>query len=419
MAYDANKPADNDFLADFPPQMREQLRSIIQDAIVNSGLLQGKSAGNGSGQIPVSNGVLNTGLNAERVGGLLASAFAVIAHVHSVATSSSNGFMSNTDFAKLAAIAAGAQVNQNAFSNISVNGVTIQADSPTDTLEVVAGTNIALTPDATNDRLTISVTGKVAAATAADTAAACTGNAATATRWAAARNLTLGGDCTGTVSIDGSGNMTLTVVVVDDSHNHLIANVDGLQTALDAKLAATGTAVNASKVGGFSPTTTSTASTVVLRDGSNDITTRLFRTEYTAGGGNCAYILGQNAIGSGVDNYARPIPLATLKAALGVTSIVESGGGTNYYWRKWSSGDIEIFGIVDAIIKTNGSITFPIAFPTACKTMVYSDTGYNGANAHILHTTTPTKTGFSYNWDGFGNQGQGNAIKIQYHAIGS
>jgi hypothetical protein len=33
------------------------------------------------------------------------------------------------------------------------------------------------------------------------------------------------------------GNATLTVTVADDSHNHIIGNVDGLQTALDAKLA--------------------------------------------------------------------------------------------------------------------------------------------------------------------------------------
>ena len=52
-----------------------------------------------------------------------------------------------------------AEVNQNAFSNVKVGSTTIQADSKTDTLELVAGTNITLTPDATNDKITIDATG--------------------------------------------------------------------------------------------------------------------------------------------------------------------------------------------------------------------------------------------------------------------
>ncbi len=42
-------------------------------------------------------------------------------------------------------------VNQNAFSNVKVGATTVAADSATDTLEFVAGSNIVLTPDATTD----------------------------------------------------------------------------------------------------------------------------------------------------------------------------------------------------------------------------------------------------------------------------
>lgn len=56
---------------------------------------------------------------------------------------------------KLAGIATGAQVNQNAFSNVAVGSTTIAADSKTDTLTLVAGSNVTLTPDATNDKITI------------------------------------------------------------------------------------------------------------------------------------------------------------------------------------------------------------------------------------------------------------------------
>ncbi len=47
---------------------------------------------------------------------------------------------------------------QNAFSNVKVGNITIAADTETDTLELVAGSNVTLTPDATNDKLTIAAT---------------------------------------------------------------------------------------------------------------------------------------------------------------------------------------------------------------------------------------------------------------------
>ena len=46
-------------------------------------------------------------------------------------------------------------VNQNAFSNVKVGSTTVAADSATDTLEIAAGANITITPDATNDKITI------------------------------------------------------------------------------------------------------------------------------------------------------------------------------------------------------------------------------------------------------------------------
>ena len=62
-----------------------------------------------------------------------------------------------------------------------------------------------------------------------------TANAVSASKLATARSITLAGDLSGSVSFDGSANVTITAAVVDDSHAHVIANVDGLQLALDAK----------------------------------------------------------------------------------------------------------------------------------------------------------------------------------------
>jgi len=130
--------------------------------------------------------------------------------------------------------------SQNAFSNVLVNGVTIKADSETDTVELAAGTNIELTADAVNEKVTIAVTGQVASAAQADsatsadsavklatahtingvafdgsaditiTAEANGGNAATAEKLATARTISITGDATGSVTFDGSTDITIT-----------------------------------------------------------------------------------------------------------------------------------------------------------------------------------------------------------------
>lgn len=58
--------------------------------------------------------------------------------------------------------------------------------------------------------------------------------AVSAAKLATPRTIFLSGDAAGSVAFDGSANITLAVAVLDDSHNHIIGNVDGLQTALDA-----------------------------------------------------------------------------------------------------------------------------------------------------------------------------------------
>ena len=99
--------------------------------------------------------------------------------------------------------------------------------------------------------------------------AALVGNASTASTLASSRNIALTGAVTGTVGFNGSGdvsitttatsdpqltidgdasgtatftnlgNATLTLTIADDSHNHTVANVDGLATCLSAKASTT------------------------------------------------------------------------------------------------------------------------------------------------------------------------------------
>lgn len=113
-------------------------------------------------------------------------------------------------------------VNQNAFSNVTVGTTTIAADSVTDTLTLVAGGNVTITPDTANDKITI---------------------AATDTTYGAA------GSSLGLVKTGGDVTISSGVITVnDDSHNHVISNVDGLQSALDGK-AASGHTHTAADVG--------------------------------------------------------------------------------------------------------------------------------------------------------------------------
>jgi hypothetical protein len=112
-----------------------------------------------------------------------------------------------------------------------------------------------------------------------------TGNAGTATKLATARTISLAGDVTGSTSFDGSGNVSITATVADDSHNHVISNVDGLQSALDGKAPLTGGGTSGTwgisvtgssgSISGFNnPTTSPTENTIVYRTSLGDIAAR-------------------------------------------------------------------------------------------------------------------------------------------------
>ena len=76
------------------------------------------------------------------------------------------------------------------------------------------------------------------------------GIATEAAKLSVARKISLDGDASGNVSFDGSADVTLSVTVADDSHNHIISNIDGLQSALDSKQASLGfTPLNANLKG--------------------------------------------------------------------------------------------------------------------------------------------------------------------------
>lgn len=79
------------------------------------------------------------------------------------------------------------------------------------------------------------VTGSLTGNVTGDVTGDVTGNADTATALETSRTISLTGDVTGSATFDGTANASITAVVQDDSHSHVISNVDGLQAALDDK----------------------------------------------------------------------------------------------------------------------------------------------------------------------------------------
>jgi hypothetical protein len=120
------------------------------------------------------------------------------------------------------------------------------------------------------------------------------GNASTASKWATARTITLGGDLSGNVSIDGSGDVTLTATVAADS---VALGTDTTGNYVASLVAGTGISLSNNSGEGATPTITNSApdQTVVLTAGSNvsisgtypnfTIASTDTNTTYTAGTG--------------------------------------------------------------------------------------------------------------------------------------
>ena len=184
------------------------------------------------------------------------------------ATQTLAGVMTAADKVKLDSITTGATANTGTVTSIATSGAitggtitstgTISHSTADGYLHVPAtGTTNSgkvLTAGTTAGSLSwtalpsapvTSVAGKTGAVTlvkddvglgSVDNTSDATKNVLSATKLTTPRAIALTGDVTGTVNFDGSAGVSITATVVDDSHNHVISNVDGLQTALDAKV---------------------------------------------------------------------------------------------------------------------------------------------------------------------------------------
>lgn len=255
-----------------------------------------------------------------------------------------------------------------------------------------------------------------------------------ASKWTTPRTLSLAGDITGAVTIDGSANATLNATVSDNSHSHTIANVAGLQGALNAKLESTSNAATA--------TTLQTARSISLAgdvtgsasfDGGSNISinaqvvndshlhtlstivgldtalaAKLDSTAYTA-----SDVLNKiktvDGAGSGLDadlldGLSSASYVQTTSSSLTANGYVALNNGLQLQW-----GSVSIAG--NAV---NAAVTFPTGFGNACLQVVISmkDTGVSTQDNYSLGTSAFSTTGFTI------TNGVGDARTFTYFAIG-
>lgn len=247
-----------------------------------------------------------------------------------------------------------------------------------------------------------------------DTKLNATANAVSASKLAIARTITLAGDASGSAAFDGTGNITITLAIVDDSHNHIIGNVDGLQTALDAKLSLQGGTLD----GGTNTVLTILSnddgkSHLILRGDSQGTGVVEVAQSTTYGGGMFYNGDGTPSFAEGevadtlsfflrINNVVKPIfyasvndeivrfvksptaptpPATDNSTDLATTAFVKSIVGsdipavsktTNGYY-KMPNGLIIQWHRSPSVVNHQSTVYFPVSFPSACLTVVASE----------------------------------------------
>lgn len=131
-----------------------------------------------------------------------------------------------------------ATLNGNGAGSVSKAVADAKADVQSKIDTHTSNTTVHITADertAWNGKTTMSAVEAKGYQTAAQVKAIKVDNATAADKLKTARAISLTGDATGSADFDGSAAISIAVTVADDSHNHVISNVDGLQDALDAK----------------------------------------------------------------------------------------------------------------------------------------------------------------------------------------
>lgn len=312
------------------------------------------------------------------------------------------GVLSSADKTKLDGIAAGAEVNQNTFSNVAVSGqTTVAADAKSDTLTLVAGSNVTITTDAVADSITI------ASATPGD------GTLSIATKTAGATNTDVTLNLSGAYSANTTTNRTINAVV-GPALTALASTMTGAGTGFLRKNGADTYTVDTNT---YLTAESDTLATVTGRG--NSTSTNIGSTSGTAlnfvtagnvgtwiGGiqdGTSGWSLSQATIGFKSDNatYAA-IGIATAGGLLYFGRTTASGVGTMSSWLEVNSGGVANFKL--ARPQHNGSnLALVSELPTVGSGALAVSIGTAGATNTTVTWGTSTgfnaNTGTSYTYD--------------------
>jgi len=319
-----------------------------------------------------------------------------------------------------------------------------------ETFHIVAGANVSLAWDNTNNKVTISTSGQLS------------GNVDTASKLQNSRTISVSGDATGQGDFDGSANVDIAITVLDDSHAHTFANLLARPTTLagygitDAQAAIAGAAstITASNL---------TASMALISTASGKVgasvtsaaelgyvkgVTSAIQTQLNAKQASLGFTAVQQGTGTGQSGNAVKIgwtPDATgLKATVDSTDlgyIYTSASGKRVPFADLTGKPTTIagYGITDAPLKngTGATGTWPIAITGKAATSDDAAAlgGYNSAYAMLqrrtrIHATDGTSLddsvlgpdmGFSFGGSGepigpflsFGGQGSNFAYTAQ------
>ena len=115
----------------------------------------------------------------------------------------------------------------NDFESIALTGTPTSTTAAVGTNTTQIATTAFVNAEIANDAPTKTGTGASGTwgISVTGSSASCTGNAATATKLATARTISLTGDVTGSATFDGSANASITATVANDSHTHTSATV--------------------------------------------------------------------------------------------------------------------------------------------------------------------------------------------------
>jgi hypothetical protein len=280
---------------------------------------------------------------------------------------------------------------------VSINGVVQDPGSAYS----VSGTTLTFTeaPE-TGDNIDVRILTTTATVEGADSA----------DKWTNARTITLNGDVTGSVSIDGSADVTLTTVVVNDSHQHIIGDVDGLQAALDLKAplaspALTGTPTAPTATAGTNTTQVATTAYVTsavsnLVDGApgaldtlNELAAALgddsdyAATTTTALGNRLSSTATVTLSGdvTGTANFSGNV--ATISATVAANSVALGTDTTGNYVEQGATSGNGISGSVNSESGTF-TVTSSAVSENTANTIVYRDASGNFSAGTITATAT-------------------------------